>query len=111
MSLTPDPTRTPVSADFTPQDTNINANVMKILTENLPLGHPHEVLGSKQNGPLPISAPNPSDTYATLTSVVADSYDKQDLNIIFDSLLKWPESGSFPDPNPEVCSVSFIRGR
>lgn len=81
---------------------------MKILTENLPLGHPQEVLGSKQNGPLSISAPNPSDTYATLTSVVADSYDKQDLNIIFDSLLqKWPESGSFPDPNPEVCLVSL----
>lgn len=85
---------------------------MKILSENLPLGHPQEVLGSKQNGPLPISAPNPSDTYATLTSVVADNYDKQDLNIIFDSLLqKWPESGSFPDPNPEVCLVSLIRGR
>lgn len=104
----PYPTRTPVNTDFIPQDANINANVMKILTENLPLGHPQEVLGSKQSGPLSISAPNPSDTYATLTSVVADNYDKQDLNIIFDSLLqKWPESGSFPDPNPEVCLVSL----
>lgn len=80
---------------------------MKILNENLPLSHPQEVLGSKQNGPLSISAPNPSDTYATLTSV-ADSYEKQEFSIIFDSLLqKWPESGSFPDPNPEVRLASL----
>lgn len=88
-------------------EANVNASVMKILSESVPLSHPQEVLGSKQSAPLPISAPNTSDTYATLTSVVADSYDKQELNIIFDSLLqKWPEPGSFPDPNTEVCLVS-----
>lgn len=76
---------------------------MKILSESVPLGHPQEVLGPKQNTSLPISVPTASDTYATLTSVVADTYDKQELNIIFDSLLqKWPESGAFPDPNTEV---------
>lgn len=75
---------------------------MKILSETVPLSHPQEVLGSKPHTSLPISVPTTSDTYTTLTSVVADTYDKQDLNIIFDSLLKWPESGAFPDPNPEV---------
>lgn len=77
---------------------------MKILSESVPLSHPQEVLGSKPNSSLPISVPTTSDTYATLTSVVADTYDKQELNSIFDSLLqKWPESGAFPDPNSEVC--------
>lgn len=81
---------------------------MKILSESVPSSHPQEVLGSKHNASLPISIPNASDTYATLTSVVADTYDKQELNIIFDSLLqKWPESGPFPDPNTEVSLVSL----
>lgn len=76
---------------------------MKILSENVPMNHPQDILGSKHNTSLPISVPTTSDTYATLTSVVADTYDKQELNIIFDSLLqKWPEPGTFPDPNPEV---------
>ncbi|XP_042357190.1 grainyhead-like protein 3 homolog [Plectropomus leopardus] len=81
-----------------------SANVMKILSESVPLSHPsQEVLGSKQNVSLPLSVPTTSDTYATLTSVVADTYDKQELNIIFDSLLqKWPESGAFPDPSAET---------
>ncbi|KAM7403205.1 hypothetical protein PAMA_003907 [Pampus argenteus] len=82
-------------------------NVMKILSETIPTSHPQEILGSKHNTALPISAPISSDTYATLTSVVADTYDKQELNIIFDSLLqKWPESGAFPDPNTETLPYS-----
>ncbi|XP_008305058.1 grainyhead-like protein 3 homolog [Stegastes partitus] len=84
-----------------------SANVMKILSESVPTSHPHEVLGSKQNNSLPISAPTTSDTYATLTSVVADAYDKQELNIIFDSLLqKWPENTAFPDPSSETLPYS-----
>lgn len=76
---------------------------MKILSENIPTSHPQEALGSKQNTSLAISGPTTSDTYTTLTSVVGDTYDKQELNIIFDSLLqKWPESGAFPDPSSEV---------
>ncbi|XP_035529279.1 grainyhead-like protein 3 homolog [Morone saxatilis] len=71
------------------------------------LSHPQEILGSKQNTSLPISVPTTSDTYATLTSVVADTYDKQELNIIFDSLLqKWPEPGAFPDPSTETLPYS-----
>ena len=83
---------------------------MKLLSENIPISHPQEVLGSKQTTSLPISVPTTSDTYATLTSVVADTYDKQELNIIFDSLLqKWPEPGAFPDPNTEVRVISQSR--
>lgn len=74
---------------------------MKILSES----HPQEVLVSKQNSSMTI--PTTSDSYATLTSVVADNYDKQELNIIFDSLLqKWPESAAFPDPSTEVRTAS-----
>ncbi|XP_047467981.1 grainyhead-like protein 3 homolog [Mugil cephalus] len=83
------------------------ANVMKILSESIPTTHPQEVLGSKQNAPLSMSVPTPSDTYATLTSVVPDTYDKQDLNNIFDSLLqKWPETSAFPDPSTETLPYS-----
>ncbi|XP_041827061.1 grainyhead-like protein 3 homolog [Melanotaenia boesemani] len=72
-------------------------NVMKILSESVPASHPQEVLGSKHITSLPISTS--SDTFATLTSVVADTYDKQELHNIFDSLLqKWPETPAFPDP-------------
>ncbi|XP_061700773.1 grainyhead-like protein 3 homolog isoform X2 [Syngnathoides biaculeatus] len=75
-----------------------SASVMKILSESVPATYSLEVLGSKQNPSLPVSLPPNADTYATLTSVAADS-DKQELNIIFDSLLqKWPESSAFPDP-------------
>ncbi|XP_056282768.1 grainyhead-like protein 3 homolog [Pseudoliparis swirei] len=79
-----------------------SANVMKILSDGVPLSHLQEALGSKQNASLPNSAPTTSDTYATLTSVVADTYDKQELNIIFDSLL----TGSFPDPSAETLPYS-----
>lgn len=82
----------------TPTSTNDFAS----LETSIPMSHPQEVLGAKPNTSLPISVPTTSDTYATLTSVVADTYDKQELNIIFDSLLqKWPEPGAFPDPNTE----------
>lgn len=80
---------------------------MKIFSESVLLNHPQEVLGSKANSSLPISVPTTSDTFATLTSVVADTYDKQELNTIFDSLLqKWPESGAFPDPGTEVHLIA-----
>ncbi|XP_058471945.1 grainyhead-like protein 3 homolog [Solea solea] len=83
-----------------------SANVMKILSENVP-SHPQDVLGSKPNVSMPIAVPTTSDTYTTLTSVVADTYDKQELNIIFDSLLqKWPETGAFPDPSNETLPYS-----
>lgn len=98
--------RTPtVTSEFVSLDSS--TNVMKILSESVPLSHPQEVLGTKQNTSLPISVPTTSDTYATLTSVVPDTYDKQELNIIFDSLLqKWPEPGAFPDPNTETLPYS-----
>lgn len=84
-----------------------SANVMKILSESIPTSHPHDILGSKHHTSLPISAPTNSDTYTTLTSVVADTYDKQELNIIFDSLLqKWPENGPFPDASTETLPYS-----
>ncbi|XP_020498380.1 grainyhead-like protein 3 homolog [Labrus bergylta] len=99
------------STERNPTNTNdyvtldASANVMKILSEGVPSSHPQEVLGSKQNTSLPI--PTTSDTYATLTSVVSDTYDKQELNIIFDSLLqKWPESGAFPDHSTETLPYS-----
>nr|XP_020446625.1 grainyhead-like protein 3 homolog [Monopterus albus] len=76
-----------------------SANVM-----NIPTSHPQEALESKQNT---IPVPTTSDTYTTLTSVVADTYDKQDLNIIFDSLLqKWPETSAFSDPSTEPLHYS-----
>ncbi|KAM8913882.1 grainyhead-like protein 3 homolog isoform 2-T2 [Spinachia spinachia] len=75
-----------------------SANVMKNLSEGVPLSHSQEFLGSKQDASLAISDPAASDSYATLTSVVADTYDKQELNIIFDSLL----TGTFPDHSPET---------
>lgn len=82
---------------------------MKILSESIPMSHPQEVLGSKPNTSLPSAVPATSDTYATLTSVVTDSYDKQELNIIFDSLLqKWPDTVAFSDPNAEVCLVPHV---
>lgn len=74
---------------------------MKLLSES-----PQEVVGSKHPTSLPSSVPNTSDTYANLTSVVADTYDKQELNIIFDSLLqKWPEPSAFPDHSTEVSVI------
>ncbi|XP_026155874.1 grainyhead-like protein 3 homolog [Mastacembelus armatus] len=84
-----------------------SANVMKILTESIPTSHPQDVLGSKQITSLPNSVPTNSDTYTTLTSVVGDTYDKQELNIIFDSLLqKWPETVAFPDHSTETLPYS-----
>lgn len=82
---------------------------MKILSESIPMSHPQEVLCSKPNTLLPSTVPATSDTYATLTSVVTDSYDKQELNIIFDSLLqKWPDTVAFSDPSAEVRLVPRV---
>ncbi|CAN9502517.1 unnamed protein product [Ophioblennius macclurei] len=80
-----------------------SSNVMKILPETIPTSHHQEVLLSKQT----ISLPTPSDSYATLTSVVQDPFDKQELSNIFDSLLqKWPDTGAFPDPSTEALPYS-----
>lgn len=104
----PYPTRPPTNNDLVSLEAS--ANVMKILSDSIPNSHHQEILGSKQNTPLPVSVPTTSDTYATLTSVMPDSYDKQELNIIFDSLLqKWPEPGVFPDPSTEVSRVSLFK--
>ncbi|XP_028294730.1 grainyhead-like protein 3 homolog [Gouania willdenowi] len=82
-------------------------NILKLHPGNIPTTHHQEVLGSKQTTSIPVSLPTSSDTYATLTSVVADPYDKQDLEVIFDSLLqKWPESGGFADPSHEPLPYS-----
>ncbi|XP_070776269.1 grainyhead-like protein 3 homolog [Enoplosus armatus] len=101
------------TTERTPTNTNefvsleTSSNDMKLLSESVHSRHPQEDLAAKQNTSLPISVPNTSDTYATLTSVVADTYDKQELNIIFDSLLqKWPEPGVFPDPSTETLPYS-----
>lgn len=72
---------------------------MKILSESVPASHPQEVLAPKQITSVPISAPTNSDTYATLTSVVADTYDKQELNNIFESLM---QGNAFADTTAEV---------
>lgn len=80
---------------------------MKIISDSMPMSQ--EVLGSKPNTLLPNAVPATSDTYATLTSVVTDNYDKQEFNIIFDSLLqKWPDTVAFPDPSAEVCLVPRV---
>ncbi|XP_054909478.1 grainyhead-like protein 3 homolog isoform X2 [Poeciliopsis prolifica] len=86
--------------------TNVNDPVLKILSEIVP-SHSQEVLGLKQISSQPIiSAPGSSDTYATLSSVVADTYDKQDLNNIFDLMQKWPENAGFADPSAETLPYS-----
>ncbi|CAL9687222.1 unnamed protein product [Knipowitschia caucasica] len=44
-----------------------------------------------------------TDGNSCLTTVMADTYDKHELNNIFDSLLqRWPEGGAFTDPGPEA---------
>ncbi|KAM4724057.1 grainyhead-like protein 3 homolog isoform 1-T1 [Anableps anableps] len=86
--------------------TNVNDPVMKILSEIVPASHPQEVLGLKQISSLPISAPSSSDTYATLSSVVADTYDKQELSNIFDLMQKWPDTNAFSDPSAEPLPYS-----
>ncbi|XP_017265306.1 grainyhead-like protein 3 homolog [Kryptolebias marmoratus] len=72
------------------------ANVMKILSDSIPASHSQEVLVSKSITSMPIPAPTNSDTYTTLTSVVADTYDKQELTNIFESLL---QGNAFTDPS------------
>lgn len=87
--------------EISPLDTSSIA--MKIISESIPT-QPHDILGSKQNPP--ISVPTTSDTYTTLTSVVADTYDKQELSNFFDLLQKWPETSAFPDPSTETLPYS-----
>lgn len=86
--------------------TNASDPVMKILSEIVPASHPQEVMGLKQITSLPISAPSSSDTYATLSSVVADNYDKQELSNIFDLMQKWPDTSAFHDPSAETLAYN-----
>ncbi|XP_028995455.1 grainyhead-like protein 3 homolog [Betta splendens] len=79
-----------------------SSNVMKVLSDNIPSNHHQDVLGAKQQMPVPITP----DTYATLTSVMTDPYEKQELNSLFDTLMKWPETGVFPDPSAEALPYS-----
>ncbi|KAF7201664.1 grainyhead like transcription factor 3 [Nothobranchius furzeri] len=78
-----------------------NANAMKIYTDGIPTSQ--EVLVPKPITSLPISAPTTSDTYATLTSVVADTYDKQEFSHIFDVLM---QGGAFTDSNTDTLPYS-----
>lgn len=78
---------------------------MKILSESVPASHPQEVLVSKAITSMPISAPTNADTYTNLTSVVADTYDKQELNNIFESLM---QGNAFPDPSADVSLMPLI---
>lgn len=80
------------------------ANIMKLLTE-ISSNHTHQEImcpTPKPSTPLPPS----SDSYATLTSSSAatvDSYDKQVINNIFDTLLqKWPVEGSYSDTTTQI---------
>ncbi|MED6286834.1 hypothetical protein CHARACLAT_010070 [Characodon lateralis] len=84
--------------------TNTTDPLMKILSELVPTSHSQEV--GKSISSLPISTSNSSDTYATLSSVVTDGYDKQDLSNIFDLMQKWPEPSVFSDPNAESLHYS-----
>lgn len=74
---------------------------MKILSESIPTSHAQEVLGAKQQSSMPLSVA--TDTYTTLTSVVTEPYDKQELNNIFEML----QTSSFPDPSNEVSTVKM----
>ncbi|KAG7224152.1 hypothetical protein INR49_019887 [Caranx melampygus] len=90
----------------TPTNTNelvsleASANFMKILSESIPTSHAQEVLGSKQQTSMPLSVA--TDTYTTLTSVVTEPYDKQELNNIFEML----QTSTFPDPSNETLPYS-----
>ncbi|XP_021173150.2 grainyhead-like protein 3 homolog [Fundulus heteroclitus] len=86
--------------------TNANDPVMKILSELVPTSHPQEILGLKQISSLPVSAPGSTDTYAPLHTVVADTYDKQELSNIFDLMQKWPDTSAFSDPSAENLPYS-----
>ncbi|KAM4540795.1 grainyhead-like protein 3 homolog [Fundulus diaphanus] len=86
--------------------TNANDPVMKILSELVPTSHPQEIMGLKQISSLPVSAPSSTDTYTHLNTVVADTYDKQELSNIFDLMQKWPDTSAFSDPSAENLPYS-----
>ncbi|KAJ0062785.1 hypothetical protein NL108_007798 [Boleophthalmus pectinirostris] len=85
---------------FAKNGLDASSTMLKMLSDAVPAGYSQDMLCSK-----PMSAPHTAaaaDTYTTLTSVMADTYDKHELNNIFDSLLqRWPENSAFPDPSPE----------
>ncbi|KAK7919042.1 hypothetical protein WMY93_010326 [Mugilogobius chulae] len=80
-----------------------SSTVLKMLSDSVPSSYPQDILCSK-----PVSTSTTSDGYTTLTSVMADTYDKHELNNIFDSLLqRWPENAAFPDPSPDVSTLPY----
>nr|XP_046222375.1 grainyhead-like protein 3 homolog isoform X1 [Oncorhynchus gorbuscha] len=77
------------------------ANIMKLLSENISSNHPQEALelNSKLSSLCPPSVPqNPLPLTPS-----ADTYHKQVINNIFDSLLsqKWPTETAFPEATTE----------
>ena len=79
---------------------------MKLLSENLS-SHGHQE--TMCPAPKPCSAlPPSSESYTTLTgsaggAAAVDSYDKQVINNIFDSLLqKWPGETAYSDTTAQV---------
>ncbi|CAL8273248.1 unnamed protein product [Merluccius merluccius] len=95
--------RLPISVSPELVSLEMPANLMKMLSDSHPQEVPPSSICSGKHTSLPISVVAGSDTYATLTtaSAAADSYDKQDLNHIFDSLLqKWPAE-QFPEAGNE----------
>ncbi|XP_056447334.1 grainyhead-like protein 3 homolog isoform X2 [Gadus chalcogrammus] len=103
--------RLPISPSPELVSMEMPANLMKMLSDNIPCSNPQEVPPSSMCSAvkltsLPISSA--PDTYATLTtaSIPADSYDKQDLSNIFDSLLqKWPAE-TFQETSAEALPYS-----
>ncbi|XP_046904700.1 grainyhead-like protein 3 homolog isoform X2 [Hypomesus transpacificus] len=82
------------------------ANIMKLLSENLS-SHGHQE--TMCPAPKPCSAlPLSSESYTTLTgsaggAAAVDSYDKQVINNIFDSLLqKWPGETAYSDTTAQI---------
>lgn len=78
------------------------ANIMKLLSENISSSHPQEAL--ELNSKLsPLGPPSVPQNPLPLTPS-ADTYDKQVINNIFDSLLsqKWPAETAFPEATTEV---------
>lgn len=74
-----------------------SSSVLRILSDSIPSGFPDEVPCCKHA----TSVHTVPENYTTLTSVMAETYDKHELNI-FDSLLqRWPDNGAFPDPTTE----------
>ncbi|CAL8301473.1 unnamed protein product [Boreogadus saida] len=105
--------RLPISPSAELVSMEMPANLMKMLSDNIPCSNPQEMPPSSSMCSAAVkltSLPTSSapDTYATLTtaSIPGDGYDKQDLSNIFDSLLqKWPAE-TFQETGAEALPYS-----